>query len=105
MIYLDTHVAVWLYAFGAKKLSKRASVLIERSSKLLISPMVLLELEFLHEIGKLAVAPQALCGYLADRYSAGNLPKGVSGSGAGCSATDLDARSVRPHDHRPGGLE
>jgi PIN domain nuclease of toxin-antitoxin system len=66
MIYLDTHVAVWLYAFGAKKLSERASVLIERSPKLLISPMVLLELEFLHEIGKLAVAPQALCGYLAD---------------------------------------
>jgi PIN domain nuclease of toxin-antitoxin system len=69
MIYLDTHVVVWLYAFGSKKLSEQACELIERSPNLLISPMVLLELEFLHEIGKLAVVPQALCGYLADRIA------------------------------------
>jgi hypothetical protein len=55
MIDLDTHVVVWLYAFGSKKLSEQACELLERSPKLLISPMVLLELEFLQEIGKLAV--------------------------------------------------
>lgn len=43
MIYLDTHVVVWLYAFGAEKLSKRARELMEQPSSLLISPMVLLE--------------------------------------------------------------
>ena len=67
MIYLDTHVVVWLYAFGVEKLSEQVCELIQRASRLLISPMVLLELEFLHEIGKLTVAPQAVCGYLFDR--------------------------------------
>lgn len=65
MIYLYTHVVVWLYAFGAQRLSERACELIENSQGVLISPMVLLEMEFLREIGKLAVAPETVCDYLA----------------------------------------
>ena len=66
MIHLDTHVVVWLYAFGRQRLSERACELIEDSPRTLISPMVLLELEFLREIGKLTVAPSTICDYLAD---------------------------------------
>ncbi len=69
MIYLDTHVVVWLYGFAAQKLSERALKLIEESLHVLISPMVLLELEFLHEIGKIAVLPQIIHEYLADRIA------------------------------------
>ena len=51
-IYLDTHVVVWLFSKELNKISKKALDLIEES-ELLISPMVVLELEFLHEIGRL----------------------------------------------------
>ena len=51
-IYLDTHVVVWLFSKELSKISKKALELIEES-ELLISPMVVLELEFLHEIGRL----------------------------------------------------
>lgn len=67
MIYLDTHVVVWMYAFGAKRLSERACQLIEDSTEVLISPMVLLEIEFLREMGKLAVAPTIIFDYLSER--------------------------------------
>ena len=52
VIYLDTHVLAWLYAGRVDLLSRRAKRLIE-SEDLLASPMVGLELEFLHEIGRL----------------------------------------------------
>ena len=52
LIYLDTHVAVWLYALGAQSLSTAAAELIEESDDLRISPMARLELQYLHEIGR-----------------------------------------------------
>jgi PIN domain nuclease of toxin-antitoxin system len=67
MIYLDTHVVVWLYAFAAGKMSERALELIEGSARVLISPPVLLELELLYEIGKITVLPQILSSYLAEK--------------------------------------
>jgi PIN domain nuclease of toxin-antitoxin system len=54
MIYLDTHVVAWLYAGEMERLSSTAIDLIE-SETLLVSPMVQLELEFLHEINRLTV--------------------------------------------------
>ena len=51
-IYLDTHVVVWLFSGETDKISNKALELIEEC-ELLISPMVVLELEFLHEIGRL----------------------------------------------------
>lgn len=57
MIYLDTHVVAWLYA-GRDDLLPRAVVrLLERES-VRISPMVVLELELLFEVGKLAQASE-----------------------------------------------
>jgi len=52
MIYLDTHVVVWLYAGLTNHLSVNATDLIE-SNRLSISPMVQLELQYLQEIGRI----------------------------------------------------
>jgi PIN domain nuclease of toxin-antitoxin system len=49
--YLDTHVAAWLYSGNSSSLSKTAMREISNES-LLISPMVLLELQLLFEIGR-----------------------------------------------------
>jgi len=62
--YLDTHVLVWLYASACKKLSPAASQAIEHSDHLRISPMVLLEIDFLYEIGRISVNSREIYGYL-----------------------------------------
>ena len=54
VIHLDTHVIAWLYAGQIPRLSARARAAIERDA-IAISPMVELELEYLHEIGRLTV--------------------------------------------------
>jgi len=53
VIYLDTHVLVRLYQGEVEKLSPSARQEIERD-ELLVSPAAVLELEDLHEIGRLA---------------------------------------------------
>ena len=50
-MYLDTHVVIWLYQKDEQRISRLARELIE-SSDLLVSPMVLLELEYLFETGQ-----------------------------------------------------
>lgn len=54
MIFLDTHVLVWLYAGLLEKIPKNIQQHLE-SAELFISPMVELELNFLHEIGRITV--------------------------------------------------
>jgi PIN domain nuclease of toxin-antitoxin system len=51
---LDTHVVVWLYTGEIEQLSTAAVVAIEQHP-LVVSPMVQLELSYLHEIGRLAI--------------------------------------------------
>jgi PIN domain nuclease of toxin-antitoxin system len=55
-IYLDTHVVVWAYAGETERFPARVCEYIEQGD-LLISPMVLLELQYLKEIGRLLVDP------------------------------------------------
>ncbi len=64
MIYLDTHVLVWLYASAGKKISPTASEVIEHATDLLISPMTLLEIDFLHEIDRISVDSKEIYAYL-----------------------------------------
>lgn len=52
MIYLDSHVAAWLYALGAESLSPASTELIAGSPDIRISPMARLELQYLYEIGR-----------------------------------------------------
>ena len=64
-LYLDTHVVVWLFSGELEKLSNRAKELIE-SSELFVSPMVVLELEFLYEIGRLTYRHDRILSSLAE---------------------------------------
>lgn len=64
MIYLDTHVLIWLYASADKKISPLASAAIEVEFDLRISPMVLLEIDFLHEIKRITVNSKEIYTYL-----------------------------------------
>ena len=52
MIYLDTHTLIWLVVGELGRLSQQAQALLKKED-LLISPMVKLELEFLHEIKRI----------------------------------------------------
>lgn len=52
-LYLDTHILVWLYQDGATRLTPLAIRAIEEAEQLLISPMVELELTYLHETSRI----------------------------------------------------
>ena len=62
-MYLDTHVVVWLYQKDEERISPLARELIE-SSDLLVSPMVLLELEYLFETGRIKARAAKVYDYL-----------------------------------------
>lgn len=51
MVYLDTHVVAWLFAGEIQRLSYTVVELV-RGNDLRISPMVCLELQYLHEVGR-----------------------------------------------------
>jgi len=51
MTYLDTHVVVWLYA-GMTDLLPPSMRQLLNASDLYVSPMVMLELQYLYEIGR-----------------------------------------------------
>jgi len=63
MIFLDTHVVVWLYSGFVKKLSACAIDHIEEN-EIAISQMVRLELQYLFEIGRLTVPADEIIGEL-----------------------------------------
>lgn len=66
MIYLDTHVVVWLYAGLIDKLSDTAHRLINEND-IFISPVVRLELQYLFEVERVTVAPDTIVADLANR--------------------------------------
>lgn len=63
MIYLDTHVLVRLYLGDADKLGAAARKAIEEQ-ELVVSPAAILELELLHEIGRLRPSASKVVGAL-----------------------------------------
>ncbi len=65
MIYLDTHVVVWLYSGETDLFPSTARQLIE-DNELLISPMVLLELQYLMEVKRIIVEPAIIFDNLAE---------------------------------------
>jgi PIN domain nuclease of toxin-antitoxin system len=66
LIYLDTHVVVWLYAGLTDKFSESARELINEQD-LYISPMVRLELQYLFEIQRVTEGAQAVVNDLSTR--------------------------------------
>jgi PIN domain nuclease of toxin-antitoxin system len=53
VIHLDTHVVVWLYAGDLRRFSPAARRRLDRE-ELRISPMVALEIQYLHEVGRIS---------------------------------------------------
>lgn len=56
LIHLDTHIVCWLYEARIDLLSEPARAAIERG-RLAVSPIVDLELQYLHEIGRIGKGP------------------------------------------------
>jgi len=65
-LLLDTHVVVWLYAGQTDRFPPGTRQLLEDSS-LAISPIVELELAYLHEIGRINERAPAILGDLSAR--------------------------------------
>lgn len=66
MTRLDTHVVVWLYAGALDRLSDTARAVLETTGAV-ISPLVELELTYLHEIGRLSVPGAVVVDDLRER--------------------------------------
>ena len=64
LIHLDTHIVCWLYEARLDLLSDIARAAIERG-RLLVSPIVDLELQYLREIGRISKGPGAILSALA----------------------------------------
>lgn len=64
LIYLDTHVLVWIYSGFVEKISVHAKRLINEHP-IFISPMVALELNYLFEINRITVESDAIISELA----------------------------------------
>ena len=67
--YLDTQVTVWLCQRQLERIPRRAQAAIEESD-ILLSPIVLLELQYLYEIKKISQPSQLLFNQLASQIGA-----------------------------------
>ena len=65
MIYLDTHVVVWLYAGQIEKLSEKARSCINEND-IYVSLIVSLELQYLLEIKRITPKPQTVISALSE---------------------------------------
>jgi len=65
LIYLDTHAVIWLYSGNKKLFSKKAIELIENQS-LVISPLVVLEIHYMNEIGRVNPKSKEIISHLAE---------------------------------------
>ena len=64
VVYLDTHIVVWLYAGLTDKLTDIAKKTID-GCDVLISQFSRLELQYLFEIARITVKPETLIPYLS----------------------------------------
>ncbi|MBN2535573.1 MAG: PIN domain-containing protein [Spirochaetales bacterium] len=65
MIYLDTHIVVWLYINNSDIFPQDVKIAIDEND-LYISPAVILELEYLFEIGRLEERAEKIISALAE---------------------------------------
>ncbi len=66
LIHLDTHAVIWLAAGELLRFSPFVPPLLQQASPV-ISPIVLLELDYLHEVGKLKVPGRDIVNDLAGK--------------------------------------
>ena len=60
MTYLDTHTAIFLCEGNLRSLSSKGIAQLDRENDIRLSPMVLLEMELLHEIGRIKWQPDRI---------------------------------------------
>jgi PIN domain nuclease of toxin-antitoxin system len=77
VIHLDTHVVIWLAERRRSSLSRVARRIIERD-ELAISPMVALELETLHAVGRLKSEPDQVLDVAERAFSVARSPAGFN---------------------------
>ena len=65
-LHLDTHAVIWLYAGERSRFPARALAALDHA-RLVYSPVVALELTFLHEIGRIKMGSLPILDYLRDR--------------------------------------
>ncbi len=65
-VFLDTHVVIWLYAGELERFSKRARNALERA-ELWISPMCLLEINYLFETKKITARSSPILKDLSEK--------------------------------------
>jgi PIN domain nuclease of toxin-antitoxin system len=66
LIYLDTHIVVWLYIGEKNRFSEPIQALMNQHDWL-ISPIVRLELQYLHEIGRMNLTADAIISDLSQK--------------------------------------
>lgn len=74
MIYLDSHVVVWFYAGETQRFSQPIRALMNQQDWL-ISPIVRLELQYLHEIGRINPTADTILTHLAQSVGLAICPK------------------------------
>lgn len=74
MIYLDTHVVVWLYANDRGRFPSALQALMNQH-EWFISPIVRLELQLLHEIGRINPTAEEIITDLQKRVGLSLCPK------------------------------
>lgn len=77
MIYLDTHIVVWLYAGLLDKFSQSIKTIFNEN-EILISPIVRLELQYLYEIERVKQPAPVIVADLADRIGVSVCDKGFN---------------------------
>lgn len=68
LVFLDTHAVVWIYDRLLHKFSEKAIKAIE-NSEIFVSPIVLLELEYLFEIDRITTSSISIIEYLEQRIN------------------------------------
>lgn len=79
VLFLDTHVAAFVHAGDAQLLSPAATHMLNTADDIRISPMVVLELEYLWERGKIAFPGDQIVAFLTSHYG---MHADVAGMGA-----------------------
>jgi PIN domain nuclease of toxin-antitoxin system len=74
LIYLDTHIVVWFYANDKQRFSNTIQALMNQH-EWRISPMVRLELQYLHEIGRINPTADTILVDLSQRVGLTICPK------------------------------
>ena len=85
MLYLDTHVVVWLYAGQVERFTAAGRRLLE-SETLFVSPIVSLELEYLRETGRIKDGSSPILSSLA---------RAIGLTPCDCPFTDVVSESLR----------